>query len=94
MNKDKMEYVNALKKLFNSNVDRNSYSLIGELIDNHFYMIEHMKQTSLYDVYMYKERIEKNTIEPMRILALDNEKLKKEVNELRKQLGLSKKYKD
>ena len=51
-----------------------------------------MKETSLYDVYMYEERIMKNSIEPMEILAYDNEKLKKEVNELRKQLGLSKKY--
>ena len=57
---------------------------------NHFAMINHMKKTSLYDVFEYEEKL----VEPMEILVYDNEKLKKEVNDLRKQLGLSKKYRD
>mgnify|MGYP003290486891 CR=1 FL=1 len=59
------------------------------LIDEHFGMLEHMKETSLYDVYEYEEKF----VEPMRIFAIENERLKKEVNDLRKQLGLVKKYK-
>lgn len=94
MNKDKTEYSDALKKLYDASKDKDSCKLIGELIDDYFYMILHMKQTSLYDVYEYQERISKAITEPMRILVLDNEKLKQEVNELRKQLGLDKKYKD
>ena len=57
-------------------------------------MMEHMKKTSLYDVYQYEERVTRNTVEPMRVLAYDNQRLKKEVNKLRKQLGLIEKYKE
>ena len=56
-------------------------------------MIEHMEKTSLYDVYTYESRVTEAFVEPMRILAHENEKLKKEVNELRSKKGLSKKYK-
>ena len=83
------DYINALEK---AHEDESAFKIIETFIKNHFALIEHMKETSLYDVYMYEERITKNSIEPMEILAYDNKKLKKEVNELRKQLGLSKKY--
>ena len=52
-------------------------------------MIEHLKETSLYGVLEYESKL----VQPMEILVYENEKLRKEVNDLRKQLGLSKKYK-
>lgn len=81
------DYVIALEK---AHEDAESFKMIESLIKEHFAMIRHMKETSLYDVYMYEERL----VQPIEILAYDNEKLKKEVNDLRKQLGLGKKYKD
>lgn len=90
MNANCVECLEALSKV-HENVE--AYNMIESLINNYFAMIEHMKKTSLYDVYMYEEILTKNTTEPMRIFAYENEKLKKEVNDLRKQLGLCKKYK-
>ena len=81
------DYVIALEK---AHEDVESFNMIESLIKEYFAMIRHMKETSLYDVYMYEERL----VQPIEILAYDNEKLKKEVNDLRKQLGLGKKYKD
>ena len=88
-NKD--DCIEALSK---AHEDSESFHLIELLINDYFAMIKHMKETSLYDVYMYEERFAKNSLEPMRVLSHDNEKLRKEVNDLRKQLGLSKKYRD
>lgn len=81
------DYMIALAK---AHEDEKAYQMVESLIKNHFAMIEHMKKTSLYDVYEYENRL----VQPIEILAYDNEKLKKEVNDLRKQLGLGKKYKD
>lgn len=81
------DYMMALAKVHN---DAEAYQMIESLIKNHFAMIEHMKKTSLYDIFEYEKRL----VEPMEILVYDNEKLKKEVNKLRQQLGLGKKYKD
>lgn len=85
----KANYAKCLEALSKVHENAEAYNMIESLINNHFAMVEHMKKTSLYDVYMYEE----NTTEPMRIFAYENEKLKKEVNDLRKQLGLGKKYK-
>ena len=81
------DYIIALE---NAHKDENAFQMVKSFIKNHFAMIEHMKKTSLYDIYEYENRV----IEPIEILAYENEKLKKEVNDLRKQLGLCKKYKD
>lgn len=81
------DYMIALAK---AHEDEKAYQMVESFIKNHFAMIEHMKKTSLYDVYEYENRL----AQPIEILAYDNEKLKKEVNDLRKQLGLGKKYKD
>ena len=75
------DYMIALAKVHN---DAEAYQMIESLIKNHFAMIEHMKKTSLYDIFEYEKRL----VEPMEILVYDNEKLKKEVNKLRQQLGL------
>lgn len=64
--------------------------ILEGLVAEHFAMIRHMKETPLYDILEYEQRL----IEPMRILVYDNEKLKKEVNKLRKQLGKIEKYKE
>ena len=81
------DYMVALSK---AHEDEKAFQMIESLIKNHFAMVEHMKKTSLYDIYEYEKRL----VQPIEILAYDNEKLKKEVNDLRKQLGLGKKYKD
>ena len=89
--KTKEEYLMALAK---AHEDSEAYGEIVSLIDKHFATIEHMKKTSLFDIFEYEERIAKNTIEPMRMLYYDNERLKKEVNNLRKQLGKIEKYRE
>lgn len=81
------DYITALIKAY---VDPESFKMVESLIKEHFAMIRHMKETSLYDIYEYEKRL----TQPMEILVYDNEKLKREVNDLRKQLGLGKKYKD
>ena len=81
------DYMIALSK---AHEDAEAFQMVESFIKNHFVMIEHMKKTSLYDVYEYENRL----AQPIEILVYDNEKLKKEVNDLRKQLGLCKKYKD
>ena len=85
------DYLDALSKVHEK---AEAYDLIKSLINEHFAMLEHMKKTSLYDVYMYEKRFAKNNFEPMRILANENKDLKKEVNKLRQKLGLWNKYKE
>lgn len=87
----KEEYLDALSKV---NEDTEAFHMIKALINKYFLMVEHMKETSLYEVYTYEERVTEAFIEPMKIIASENEELKKEVNKLRKQLGLKKKYKE
>jgi len=84
---NRKECLEALEKVHE---DPEAFSLIESLIKEHFVMIEHMKKTALYDVFMYEERL----LEPMKMLVYDNEKLKKEINELRQNKGLGKKYKE
>lgn len=91
MNATKDECIQALGRLIG---DPDDLALLQLLIYNHFSMIDHMKATSLYDVYEYEDKIAKHTLEPMKMLAFDNERLKKEVNKLRKQLGMVEKYKE
>lgn len=87
----KEEYLQKLSKVSH---DPEAYKEIESLIHKHFSMIDHMKETSLWDVYEYENKVAKGVLEPMRILAFDNERLKKEVNKLRKELGLIEKYKE
>lgn len=86
----KEEYLDALSKV---NEDTEAFHMIKSLINKYFAMVEHMKKTSLYDVFTYEDRVTEAFVEPMKILACENENLKKEVNNLRQQLGLKNKYK-
>lgn len=88
MNKEK--YLEALQ---NANENPEAYQLIEQLINKHFAMVDHMKETSLYDVFAYEERITNALTDATKIVAYENKNLKQEVNDLRKQLGLCKKYK-
>ena len=88
---NEMDYMMALSHVHD---DPEAFNIVESLIKKHFAMIEHMKETSLFDVYMYEERFARNSLEPMRILANDNKRLKKEINNLRKQLGMIEKYKE
>ena len=81
------EYLDALGKAHN---DTESYKIIERLIDEHLGTINHMKKTSLWDIFEY----ERGLVEPMRIFAIENNDLKKEVNQLRKKLGMGEKYKE
>ena len=85
------ECLDALSKVHK---DTDSFQLIKDLIYDYFSIIDHMKETSLYDVYTYEERFTKINTTLTEMLIFDNEKLKKEVNKLRKQLGLNEKYGD
>lgn len=91
MNQTKDDYIRALEKLSG---DAEDIALLQLLVHKHFSMIDHMKATSLYDVYEYEDKIARHTLEPMKMLMFDNERLKKEVNKLRKQLGMVEKYKE
>ena len=83
----KLEYYDALDK---AHEDPESYKIIGELINKHLTTIDHLKKTSLWDIFEYEKRV----LQPFEIIAHDNVKLKKEVNELRKKLGMIEKYKE
>ena len=85
------ECLDALSKVHK---DTDSFQLVKDLIYDYFSIIDHMKETSLYDVYTYEERFTKINTTLTEMLIFDNEKLKKEVNKLRKQLGLNEKYGD
>ena len=85
------ECLDALSKVHK---DTDPFQLIKDLIYDYFSIIDHMKETSLYDVYTYEERFTKINTTLTEMLIFDNEKLKKEVNKLRKQLGLNEKYGD
>ena len=85
------ECLDALSKVHK---DTDSFQLIKDLIYDYFSIIDHMKETSLYDVYTYEECFTKINTTLTEMLIFDNEKLKKEVNKLRKQLGLNEKYGD
>lgn len=82
----KIDYLVALD---NADKHPESRQIIENLIDNYLSTIDHMKNTRLWDVFEYEKRL----LQPVEILAYDNVKLKKEVNDLRKQLGMGKKYK-
>ena len=73
--------------------DPKSKKEIEEVIHDYFKMTQHMKKTSLYDVYMYESNITEGIRIPMEILANQNKELKKEVNQLRKKLKMIEKYK-
>ena len=56
---------------------------VREVLDDYFALVNHLKNTPLWDVLTYEDRLES----PIRILAEDNERLKEENNELLKKLG-------
>ena len=87
---NKAECLDALSK---SSEEKASFELIEAVINDYFAMLEHMKETSLYDVFMYEMNITKGSLEALKILTYENEKMKKEINTLRKELGLTDKYK-
>ena len=91
MMRDKDNYLMALA---NAHDDPEAYQIVEHLIEKHFELMQHLKETSLHDVLEYEKRITNGTLEPMKILAYDNERLKKEVNKLRRELGKIEKYKE
>lgn len=88
---DKDDCLMALAKV---HTDVESYRMVETVIKKYFSMLDHMKKTSLYDVFEYEKRITKAVVEPMDILTYENEKLKKEINKLRRKLNMIEKYKE
>lgn len=88
---DERKYKDILMRLDGESNDKDA---IEELISNYFKMIRHMKETSLYDVYMYESNITKGITTTIQILSDQNSELKSEVNKLRKKLELKEKYKE
>lgn len=84
------EYLDAIRL---APYDSASVKLLESLVKRHFRMIQHMKETSLWDIYEYENRVASSALEPMQYLAFENERMKKEINKLRKQLGMCEKYK-
>lgn len=70
------------------------HELLRSLINDIHNIFRHMRETSLFHVYSYLERITKDTLTPMEVLKHENEQMKKEINKLRKQLGKIEKYKE
>lgn len=84
---------NALDTLASSVRETDNYGMfcrdeLKSLIDDYFSIVDHLKQTSLWDILTYEDRLES----PIRILTADNERLKKENNELLCKLKQSEKY--
>lgn len=91
INNNEINYIIMLEAL---DGDPESKKKIEEVIHDYFKMMQHMKKTSLYDVYMYESNITEGIRIPMEILASQNKELKKEVNQLRKKLKMVEKYKE
>lgn len=81
----KNDYLVALSK---AHEDPEAYKMIESFIEGHFAMVRHLKETTLYDIFEYEKRLE----QPLEIFAHENIALKKEVNDLRKKLGMGAKY--
>ena len=88
----KVTKTECLDALSNAHEEKASFELVESVINDYFAMLEHMKETSLYDVLMYEKNVTKGCLEPLRILTYENENLKKEINKMRKELGLTGKY--
>lgn len=84
------KYHSAINNLSGEESDINT---IKGLIAKYYSMNRHMIETSLYDVFEYESKITSLTTEPLKDLAIENAKLKGEVNKLRVKLKLGKKYK-
>lgn len=63
---------------------------VREVLDDYFALVKHLKNTPLWDVLTYEDRLES----PIRILAADNERLREETNELLEKLGKTEKYRE
>ena len=63
---------------------------VREALDDYFNLISRLKNTPLWDVLQYEEKLEA----PISILAADNERLREEVNELLEKLGKTEKYRE
>ena len=89
-NISKFEFEKVLSRLSGDNDD---IAVVERLIKDYYNMIEHLKNTKLYDVILFEESSLKFIKDSTSDLYYENEKLKKEINELRQNKGLGKKYK-
>lgn len=86
----KFEFEKILSRLSGDNDD---IAVMKRLIKDYYNIIEHLKNTKLYDVILFEESSTKFIKDSTSDLYYENEKLKKEINELRQNKGLCKKYK-
>lgn len=61
---------------------------VREVLEDYFALVKHLKNTPLWDVLTYEDRLEI----PLRIVTTDNERLKKENNKLLRELKRTEKY--
>ena len=61
---------------------------VRNVLDDYFDLLKHLKNTPLWDVLQYEDRLEC----PLRIITTDNERLKKENNKLLRRLKQTEKY--
>ena len=93
MGHSRADAYNALDALASNVRETDNYGVfcrdeLKSLIDDYFSIVDHLKQTPLWDVLTYEDRLES----PIRILTSDNERLKEENNRLLKELGRTEKY--
>lgn len=93
MEHSRADSYNALDTLAGNVQDTDNYGMfcrdeLKSLIDDYFSIVDHLKQTPLWDVLTYEDRLES----PVRILTTDNERLKKENKELLRKLKRAEKY--
>lgn len=69
-----------------------AHLIFNELIDKYFEMTDHMKKTSIWDILLYEKDVIRETNGWLEDIIVQNNELKKEVNELRKKLEMTKKY--
>ena len=69
-----------------------AHLIFNELIDKYFEMVDHMKRTSIWDILLYEKDVLRETNGWLEDIIVQNNELKKEVNELRKKLEMTKKY--
>lgn len=93
MEHSRSDAYNALDTLASNIGKTDNYGMfcrneLKSLIDDYFSIVDHLKQTTLWNVLTYEDRLES----PVRILTADNERLKKENNELICKLKQAEKY--
>lgn len=72
--------------------NKSDIDAMQDLIDAYFGLLKRLKETRLYDVFVYEDNLTKTCTSFSKMMVEENCELKKEVNKLRKQLNKIEKY--